>query len=171
MSDSLQPTLHLCTSDMDLFVMYEAAVEKHNYEQTVQSCPNAGFDLYCPHTIFVKGSVPDYCHKVNLSVRAVMMRGDQAVAFTMYPRSSLSNTPLMMANHVGIIDSGYRGPLIAAVRNLSPDDYVVETNTRLFQICTPTLESFQIKLVLEEEFDRLAPPSLRGAGGFGSTGR
>ena len=32
------------------------------------------------------------------------------------PRSSIAKTPLMLANSVGIIDAGYRGNLIAAVK-------------------------------------------------------
>jgi dUTP pyrophosphatase len=88
--------------------------------------------------------------------------------YYVYPRSSISKTPLMLANHVGIIDSGYRGNLIAAIRKLPSDspEYVVEKHTRLFQICHPTLCPVFVVLVPESELNS----SERGAGGFGSTG-
>jgi dUTPase len=73
----------------------------------------------------------------------------------------------MLANHVGIIDSGYRGNLIGAFRCLLPDkNYIVEQFTRLLQVCHPSL--CPIYVVLVEESDLV--DTERGAGGFGSTG-
>ena len=84
-----------------------------------------------------------------------------------YPRSSISKTPLMLANHVGIIDSGYRGPLIGAFRNIASQvPYVVEEYTRLLQICAPDLRPIIVELVEESFFEE----TERGSGGFGSTG-
>ena len=113
---------------------------------------------------------------INLGVRGFMIRNqnhsntkDEFLSYYLHPRSSLSKTPLMLANHTGIIDSGYRGRIMAAVRNLSPSDYVVENNVRLFQICAPALERFLVKLISVEEFEQFASTG-RGTGGFGSTG-
>ncbi len=76
----------------------------------------------------------------------------------------------MLANHVGIIDSGYRGNMMAALRKLPMDSntepYKVEKHTRLFQICHPTLCPIFVVLVSESELNS----SERGTGGFGSTG-
>ena len=74
-----------------------------------------------------------------------------------------------MANSVGIIDSGYRGNIMAKVRNIpfnSSDDlnYKIEEGTRLFQICAPDLSPFKVRLVNE------LSTTSRGEGGFGSTG-
>ena len=86
--------------------------------------------------------------------------------YYVYPRSSISKTPLRLANSVGIIDSGYRGELMAVVDNISKEDYVVEEGQRLFQICSNTLLPFSnIKIV--EELNN----TVRCAGGFGSTGQ
>jgi len=83
----------------------------------------------------------------------------------MYPRSSISKTPLRLANSVGIIDSGYRGELQAPVDNFSCQKYIVEEGQRLFQICSGDLTPFfNIKIV--DSLDQ----TDRGAGGFGSTG-
>lgn len=40
--------------------------------------------------------------------------------FEVYPRSSISELPFMLANSVGIIDESYRGELIVAIRVLHP---------------------------------------------------
>ena len=89
------------------------------------------------------------------------------VGYYSYPRSSISKTPLLLANSVGIIDSGYRGQIIGAFRNLSIEPYKVEQYTRLLQICAPDLRPFTVELVDNTFFEE----TLRGEGGFGSTGK
>jgi dUTP pyrophosphatase len=88
----------------------------------------------------------------------------------MHPRSSISKTPLMLANHTGIVDSGYRGSLIGAFRWLktpNQQSYILEKHTRLLQICHPSLCRVVVCLVNEEDLTS----TTRGEGGFGSTGR
>lgn len=88
------------------------------------------------------------------------------ISYYLYPRSSISKTPLRLSNSVGIIDAGYRGNIIAKVDNLDREnDFVIEAGTRLFQICSPTLEPIFVEVV-----NKLSESS-RGSGGFGSTGR
>ena len=89
--------------------------------------------------------------------------------FYMYPRSSLSKTPLRLANSVGIIDSGYRGDLIGAFDcNTHGEQYAVLKNDKLVQICGPGLVPVLVELVDSVE---LLGITDRGDGGFGSTGR
>lgn len=83
--------------------------------------------------------------------------------YFLFPRSSISSTPLIMCNSVGIMDRGYRGDLIAKVHNLSNEAYVVKQGTRLFQVCLPNLSPFDVKMVAA------LSPSKRGEKGFGST--
>ena len=110
-----------------------------------------------------------------MGVKAEMLYFDSTVsmvsncAFTIHPRSSISKTPLMLANHTGIIDAGYRGSLIGAFRWLkttTDTEYVVEKYTRLVQICHPTLCPIYVIIVNEDELTT----TERGDGGFGSTG-
>jgi dUTP pyrophosphatase len=76
---------------------------------------------------------------------------------------------------VGIIDSGYRGEIMAVVDNIDSANNdtkacirkYMSPMTRMFQICSPTLEPFLVEIVDSEE--RLGS-SERGNGGFGSTG-
>ena len=56
------------------------------------------------------------------------------------PRSSISKTPLRLANSIGLIDGGYRGEIMAMCDNIKTDSYTVEKGQRLFQIvcdCSP----------------------------------
>ena len=94
----------------------------------------------------------------------------KTTGFYMYPRSSISKSPLMLANHTGIIDSGYRGVLMGAFRTLEiqqTTQYTVEKHTRLLQVCAPTLSPFSVELVDETQLSTTS----RGEGGFGSTGK
>jgi dUTP pyrophosphatase len=74
---------------------------------------------------------------------------------------------LILGNHVGIIDSGYRGNLIGAFRNLDKRPFVVEKFTRLLQICNSSLYPIYVIIVDESELSTTS----RGSGGFGSSGR
>jgi len=173
----------------ELLELYTAHIAKHNTSIELAPFPNSGFDLFVPNeTTFDT----DFASKfVDLKIKTEMIYCDKSLQVTleteegepetvsgasyscgyyMYPRSSISKTPLMLANHVGIIDSGYRGNLIAAVRKLPTNQdggvYTVEQHTRLFQICHPTLCPVFVVLVPESELNS----SERGEGGFGSTG-
>lgn len=80
-----------------------------------------------------------------------------------FPRSSISNTDLIMANSVGVLDSGYRGELKLRFRKIGLADYQI--GDRIGQIMVlpfPTIEF--------EEVTELSDTN-RGAGGFGSTGK
>jgi dUTP pyrophosphatase len=100
--------------------------------------------------------------------------------YYLYPRSSISKTRMRLANSVGIIDSGYRGDIIAAVDTIgvfgSSDIWHIWKETlspikkydRYFQICSPNLSPFLVHIVEKET--ELGDPTARGAGGFGSTG-
>ena len=85
--------------------------------------------------------------------------------YYIYPRSSISKTPLRLANCVGIIDSGYRGEMGVVFDNIHDEIIEIEPYSRLIQACTPDLVPFGVKIV-DADFDK----TERGAGGFGSTG-
>ena len=89
----------------------------------------------------------------------------------LYPRSSLSNTPYMLANSVGVIDAGYRGEVIATLNRIEGSFHTInlnEDNLRLVQICLPSLRPPRVVFV--DSLEELGvPPDERGSGGFGST--
>ena len=95
-------------------------------------------------------------------------------AYYMYPRSSISNYPFMLANSVGIIDAGYRGPIIAKVRYFKEsnnDEFNIIQGIKLFQICAPDLSPLRVKILRNRDLiDNIHLHTARGSNGFGSTG-
>jgi dUTP pyrophosphatase len=156
---------------------------------------DSGFDLFVPAsqefsiTDTTEGVGEGLQYKLDHNVSCAMYRKEPSgllvpVGYYMYPRSSISKTPLSLANSVGIIDSGYRGHLIAKfnIRHFGNgvgtgggggssggtddvNEFSVEPYSRLCQICTPDLSPLShIQIV-----DSLTS-TTRGDGGFGSTG-
>jgi dUTPase len=151
-----------------------------------RSNDNAGYDLFCEET-----TIPAYSHKVvfiDHGVRARMLRRsstndstthsenhytnavnpalEEEVHYRLVPRSSICKTPLYMANSEGIIDRTYRGPIKAPVKNeIQQASYKIELGTRLFQIVAPDLGWIKEIRIVET-----LPETVRGEGGFGSTG-
>ena len=82
------------------------------------------------------------------------------------PRSGLATkSHITVLNTPGTIDSDYRGELKIILFNHGNKDFIVNNNDRVAQmVLTPV-----IKMELEE-VDQL-PKTIRGAGGFGSTGK
>lgn len=160
-------------SNNELLEVYREHVNKHNLQILTDEYPNSGFDLFVPdETIF---DVPYKSTFVNMGIKAAMLNYDSILkkmvptGFNVHPRSSISKTPLMLANHTGIIDMGYRGSIIAALRLLPLQDctkYTVEKHTRLVQICHPSLYPIYVNIVDEKELSSTS----RGESGFGSTG-
>lgn len=85
-------------------------------------------------------------------------------AYLLIPRSSISRTPLRMANSIGLIDGGYRGELIAVCDNIKEAPYTIHRGDRLFQLVA--LDGSPVGYELREELS----VTTRGGGGFGSTG-
>ena len=148
---------------------YRIAIQKHNLQVRNDPFPNAGFDLFTPLDQVISFDEYFLGTLVDLQVKCEMKDEDGLnIAYKLYPRSSLSNTSLMLSNSVGIIDSGYRGFIKASFRNLSNKDYTLEGNSRYVQICHPTLKPFTVKIL---EHENELSSTARGIGGFGSTGK
>ena len=153
--------------------LYQDHIEKHNADMTSAGYPNSGFDLFVLNehvfTTELRSMFIDHGIKTEMLYYDSAVKTFEPAAFFLAPRSSISKTPLIMSNHMGIIDSGYRGNLLAAVKFLpNPHEleYLLKPTTRLFQVCHPSLCPIYVVLVPESELSTTA----RGAGGFGSTG-
>jgi dUTP pyrophosphatase len=210
--------LAVSPSNPELLELYTSHVAKHNIAMEKSLFFNSGFDLFFPsETVFDK----DFAAKfVDLNIKCEMLYCDKNIQLTLetddgelenvsgasyscgyyvYPRSSISKTPLMLANHVGIIDSGYRGNIMVAIRKFPSDkddslldSYVVKSVNTPIHSLTPT-SPFGVReystYVVEKHsrlfqichsslcpvFVVLVPESElnsseRGEGGFGSTG-
>ena len=157
--------LKMAVNTPELKSFYKDQVDKHNSSLLTDSFPNSGFDLFVPNDIKVSGGFKT--QMISMDVKCDMKYNNESCGYFMFPRSSISKTPLMLANHTGIIDAGYRGSLIGAFRNVSDDVYNVEKHSRLLQVCHPSLCPIFVELVDESELSTTA----RGEGGFGSTGK
>jgi dUTP pyrophosphatase len=83
----------------------------------------------------------------------------------MFPRSSISKTKQILSNHVGVIDSGYRGEILFRFKKLAWDNgEVYQEGDKVGQLVIIPIPA--IELV---EVDELSSTE-RGEGGFGSTG-
>ena len=82
------------------------------------------------------------------------------------PRSGLAaKNNISVLNSPGTIDSDYRGELKIIIFNHSNHDFVVNNNDRIAQMVLTPIAKIEL-----EEANEL-PKTLRGEGGFGSTGK
>ncbi|MEE9189639.1 MAG: dUTP diphosphatase [Candidatus Neomarinimicrobiota bacterium] len=145
--------LHLLIKPFSLEVkrLYENHTHFHDGD--------AGLDLFIIHEQTILPMETAFIHLL-ISCETVEKK-----PYLLLPRSSISKTPLRLANSIGLIDPGYRGEIIAAVDNIRNSPFSVHPGERLFQIISMTGASIHFKLVNE------LSESQRGSGGFGSTGR
>ena len=81
------------------------------------------------------------------------------------PRSGLGTKfGVTLPNSPGTIDADYRGEVSVPLINHGKEPFVVETNMRIAQMIVAPVVQASFEVV--EELDE----TLRGAGGFGSTG-
>ena len=84
----------------------------------------------------------------------------------LFPRSSISKTPLRMANSVGVIDSGFTGEIQVPLYNTSEVEIRdIEQYDKIAQLVIVPCMNFEL-----EPVDKL-DSTERGEGGFGSTGK
>lgn len=142
-------------------------------------CFDAGFDLYNVENIETnnyKSNLVD--HKIQCAMKVCVNGIENYVGYYLYPRSSTgSKTPLRLSNSVGIIDSGYRGNIKACFDNINNSDFEPDSNKfvlkygeRYVQLCPPNLE-YPMKIIIVDNLTDLGKETIRGIGGFGSTGQ
>jgi len=163
--------IYIDSNDNEMVDRYITSINTHNkkFLNKNNEYLDAGFDLFVPTEV---NCLSSQVNKVDLQLKCsaqIISSNSETknTGFYMYPRSSVSSTPLRLANSVGIIDSGYRGRLIGKFDCLQ-NDYLVNKFDRLLQICSPGLIPIYIELVANEE---MLGFTERGSGGFGSTGR
>ena len=120
---------------------------------------DAGLDLYSIEDICF---YPGETKKIKLGISCEPKDGK---AYYLFPRSSISKTPLRLSNSIGLIDGGYRGEIMAVCDNIKDFNYTVQKGDRLFQLVASDTSPISYILV-----DTLSD-TTRGSGGFGSTGK
>ena len=122
----------------------------------------AGADLYA----CLEGSVTIEPHQTVMIPTGLALEVPVGCAGLIYARSSMgAKRGLAPANKVGVIDSDYRGEVMVALHNHGIVAQTVENGERVAQLLiTPVLTPAY------EEAEELSD-TVRGVGGFGSTGK
>lgn len=150
---------------LELIDKMKVRIKKLNEKAVIPTkahATDAGFDLYCTS------------REVNWKKRQLVCHTGLAFEIPegyvglLFPRSSVSNKPLMMANSVGVVDSCYRGEVTAKfnitdTRQSAFSHY--QEGDRIAQMIIIPYPEIEF-----EEADSLSE-SDRGTGGYGSTGR
>jgi dUTP pyrophosphatase len=120
---------------------------------------DAGFDLHANEEVVVAA------HKaciVSTGMRLMLPRGYEA---QVRPRSGLAlKHSVTVLNSPGTIDCGYTGEVKVILINHGDYDFLVARGDRIAQMVISKLDA--VELEMADEVER----TLRGEGGFGSTG-
>ena len=124
----------------------------------------AGYDLCAclegDETVIIP---PHHTVKIGTGLAFALPEGTFGAVFA---RSGLaSKQDLRPANCVGVVDSDYRGECFVALHNDSNEERTVRHGDRIAQLVLLPFLPMEF-----EEVDTL-PETVRGDGGFGSTGR
>ena len=133
-------------------------VELPSYKTTGSS----GMDLMA----FIKSSITIKPKASSLIPTGLSMAFSENYEVQIRPRSGLAaKNNISVLNTPGTIDSDYRGEIKVIIYNHGNENFVVNNKDRIAQmILTPI-----VKMELQEA-DEL-PKTIRGEGGFGSTGK
>ncbi len=128
---------------------------------TYGSSAAAGADLYACEA----GEITIAPNETKLIHTGIAMEIPEGLVGLIYARSGLaSKKGLAPANKVGVIDSDYRGEIMVALHNHGTQEQTVADGERIAQIVFAPYYAAEFTVV-EELND-----TVRGAGGFGSTG-
>lgn len=121
---------------------------------------DAGMDLTATDVVEVNKEDHGYI-RYNIGLAVEIPEGYVGYIF---PRSSISDTGLILSNCVGVIDSGFRGELQARFKWI-PGTKKYEAGDRVAQMIImpyPTIEFVESEELTE---------TIRGEGGHGSSGK
>jgi dUTP pyrophosphatase len=127
---------------------------------------DSGLDLFITKDVTIK---PGETQLVDLGIQCQLRSWNWLQfkwnyhSYMLFPRSSISKTPLRLANSIGLVDQGYLGNIKAALYNHSKNEFTLKKGERYVQLVRPDLGSVSFKLVESLRCTQ------RGSGGFGST--
>ena len=133
---------------------------------TYQSALAAAIDLHAcldAPAVLHPGAAP-----MLISSGIAVHIGNPALAGLVLPRSGLGHRKgLVLGNLVGLIDADYSGPILVSAwnRNVSGEPIVLQPGERFAQLMFVPVVRAAFRVV-----EAFSVSSVRGAGGFGSTG-
>ena len=123
---------------------------------------SSGMDLMA----FIKDPIKIAPNTSALIPTGISVAMPNDVEIQIRPRSGLAiKSSISVLNTPGTIDNDYRGELKVILFNHSKEEFVIRNNDRIAQIVLMPVLKIDF-----EEVDNL-PDTLRGSGGFGSTGK
>lgn len=155
-------------------IKVEASENNHLYKnhQTYHD-GDAGLDLFVIKDIAI---LPHTTKLVDLGIKCQSRsvswnpldwfrgQGYRYHSYFLFPRSSITKTPLILKNSIGLIDRGYLGNIKAAFYNTSNQTFVLKRGERYVQLVNGDLSPARFQVVEQLR------STTRGEGGFGSTG-
>ena len=122
----------------------------------------SGMDLMA----FIKSSVTVKPKTSSLVPTGLSIAFSENYEIQIRPRSGLAaKNNISVLNTPGTIDSDYRGEIKVIVYNHGNNDFFINNGDRIAQMILMPI----VKMELEETND--LPKTIRGEGGFGSTGK
>ena len=123
---------------------------------------SSGMDLMA----FIEDSIKIEPQKSALIPTGISIAIPEDTEVQIRPRSGLATKySISVLNTPGTIDSDYRGEIKIILFNHGKDEFIINNNDRIAQMILMPI----IKAEFEEVED--LPKTLRGSGGFGSTGK
>ena len=124
---------------------------------------DAGMDMTCVEVTYNE-EYGYYAYSVGLAVEI-----PEGYVGLLFPRSSISNYDMILSNHVGMLDSGYRGNISLRMKVFVENDFIEPVQYKvgdkvgqLMILPYPTIEAV--------EADELSE-TVRGTSGYGSSGK
>ena len=122
----------------------------------------SGMDLMA----FIKSSVTIKPKTSSLVPTGLSIAFSEDYEIQIRPRSGLAaKSNISVLNTPGTIDSDYRGEIKIIIFNHGNNEFVINNNDRIAQMVLAPVHKMDIEEV------EVLPQTLRGAGGFGSTGK
>jgi dUTP pyrophosphatase len=123
---------------------------------------SSGMDLMA----FIKSPIVIKPKTSDLIPIGISMAFSEGYEIQIRPRSGLAaKNNISVLNTPGTVDSDYRGEIKVIIYNHGKEDFIINNKDRIAQMILSPV----IKMELQETND--LPKTLRGEGGFGSTGK
>ena len=122
---------------------------------------SAGADL---HALIEEGQITLKPFEIKLIPTGLAIELAEGLEAQIRPRSSLGLKGIIIPNSPGTIDCDYRGEISIVLQNLSGKDFTLNNGDRIAQIIISSVMQVHFAEVKE------LSDTIRGVGGFGSTG-
>ena len=139
--------------------------KSQNPDPEYQTTKASGFDIASNETVYIN---PGETKLIGTGLHFVLMPYYEA---QIRLRSSLGMRGLIMPNAPGTIDEDYRGEIKVMLHNLTSLPIEIKAGERIAQVvCAKSLRP-KIHIMDSNEYNSPKHNTLRGDGGFGSTGK